>query len=334
MFVRYLGLVSIFAGVSLSLSACGGGGNASEAALSVSVSELALAARQPAALPSAIAGTPRVLTVTNTSTQVTAQDVALDPAVALPAGTTVAGDCGTLAPLESCSFTVTPGMAATAAPVALPIRGRNTNTVTPTVQVLTYGSVYQGGYVFALDDTTPDTGSVGGKVMARREEAAYPAWSTNTDAMTSVDELSVAPCVGASDGACNTATVVKHYEALRDSPLAYAAGRCSAFSDEGYDDWYLPSVCEMGVNDNGSASGCGSRAAPRQQNIFLNLVNKGYAAAMVLNVYWTSTASSTAPAGQAHAWVQQYTLGGDSNQLRFDRVGASILVRCARAITP
>ncbi|QHE88191.1 hypothetical protein [Hydrogenophaga sp. BPS33] len=334
MFVRHLGLVSILACVSLSLSACGGGGNPPEAVLSVSVSELALAARQPAALPSAIPGTPRVLTVTNTSTHVTAQNVALDPAVVLPADTTVVGDCGTLAPLESCSFTVTPGAAATTAPVALPIRGSNTNTVTPTVQVLTYGSLHQGGYVFALDDTTPDTGSVGGKVMARREEAAYPAWSTNADAMAGVDELSVAPCVGASDGACNTATVVKHYEALRDSPLAYAAGRCSAFIDEGYDDWYLPSVCEMGVDDNGSASGCGSRAAPRQQNIFLNLVKKGYADAMVPSVYWTSTASSTAPAGQAPAWVQQYSIGGDSNQLRFDRVGSSIPVRCVRAFRP
>lgn len=322
--------------VTLSLLACGGrSGNEPTATLSVGVTELALAARNPAALPTPIPGTPRVLTVTNTS-DLTAQAVALDPSVVLPASTTVTSTCGDLAPRAHCTFTLTPGTAATTAPVALTIRGSNTNTVAPTVQVLAYGSVYQGGHVFALDDNMPNTGSVGGTVAAKRDLAVYVPWSINSDAIAGVDELSTAPCNGATDGACNTQTVLAHYGASGVDPLLYAAGQCSAFSDEGYSDWYLPAVCEMGVDENSSSSGCGSRAAPRQQNIFTNLVDKGDVGRMIGSVYWTSTNTSTAPL--VDAWAQYFPLavpaGSQSFHVPFDRDGSSIMQRCVRAITP
>ena len=124
--------------------------------------------------------------------------------------------------------------------------------------------------------------------------------------------------------------VVDHYKG--DHALNYAAGRCSAFSDEGYTDWYLPSVCEMGVGENNASTGCGSAVAPRQQNIFLNLFKNGDPGHMLTSVYWTSTAASGVPAGQA--WAQQFTFGGNSSQLRFDRTGTNLLQRCVRAIRP
>lgn len=328
-FVRYA-----LACVTLSLLACGGNPGREPATLSVSVAELALAARNPAALPTPIPGNPRVLTVTNTSS-ITAQAVAVDPSVVLPAGTTVTSNCGELAPGGRCTVTLTPGTVATTAPIALTIRGRNTDTVAPVVQVLAYGSAYQGGYVFALDDTMPHTGSVGGAVAAKRDLAVYVPWSINSDAIAGVDERSTAPCNGATDGTCNTQTILAHYGASNINPLLYAAGQCSAFSDEGYGDWYLPAVCEMGVDENNSSSGCGSRAAPRQQNVFTNLVDKGDIGRMVGSVYWTSTNSNAAPL--ADAWAQYFPLAGPGTQsfhVPFDRDGTNLMQRCVRAITP
>ena len=59
----------------------------------------------------------------------------------------------------------------------------NATTVSSDVVVLGYGCVYQGGYVYAFDDTTPNTGSVGGKVATTSDQAAaYPngiVWSSN-----------------------------------------------------------------------------------------------------------------------------------------------------------
>jgi len=59
----------------------------------------------------------------------------------------------------------------------------NATTVSSDVVVLGYGCVYQGGYVYAFDDTAPNTGSVGGKVATTSDQAdAYPngiVWSSN-----------------------------------------------------------------------------------------------------------------------------------------------------------
>ena len=57
-----------------------------------------------------------------------------------------------------CVLVITPGQTSSATPGAasnpstLTITGSNTNILTPTVEVLTYGNQYQDGYVFAVDD--------------------------------------------------------------------------------------------------------------------------------------------------------------------------------------
>ena len=146
-----------------------------------------------------VSGTPssglaRVITITNTGSN-TAVNLAVTPPN-WPAGTSSSTTCGsTLAASSSCTITITPGVTATSdgtnpcsggtAPVpgAVQVSADNATTVSSDVVVLGYGCVYQGGYVYAFDDTTPNTGSVGGKVATTSDQAAaYPngiVWSSN-----------------------------------------------------------------------------------------------------------------------------------------------------------
>lgn len=146
-----------------------------------------------------VSGTPssglaRIITITNTGSY-TAANLSVTPP-AWPAGTTNSTTCGsTLAASSSCTITVTPGATATSngtnpcsngtAPVAgtVQVSADNATTVTTDVVVLGYGCIYQGGHVYAFDDTTSNTASVGGKVVTTTDQAAaYPfgiVWSSN-----------------------------------------------------------------------------------------------------------------------------------------------------------
>lgn len=165
--------------------------------LSASVSQLALSATGLTEF--GVSGTPtsglaREITLTNTGSS-----TAVNLSVTLPtwpAGTTSSTTCGsTLAASSSCTITITPGATATSdgtnpcssgtAPVpgTVQISADNATTVSSDVVVLGYGCVYQGGYVFAFDDTTPNSGSVGGKVTTTSDQVPpYPngiVWSSN-----------------------------------------------------------------------------------------------------------------------------------------------------------
>ncbi len=167
------------------------------ATLSTSVSQLALSVT--GFTEYGVSGTPssglaRVITITNTGSN-TAVNLSVNPPT-WPTGTTNSTTCGsTLAASSSCTITVTPGGTATSdgtnpcssltAPVpgAVQVSADNATTVSTNVVVLSYGCIYQGGYVYAFDDTTPNTGSVGGKVATTSDQAAaYPngiVWSSN-----------------------------------------------------------------------------------------------------------------------------------------------------------
>jgi hypothetical protein len=110
--------------------------------------------------------------------------------------------------------------------------------LTPNLHVLTFGSVYQGGFVFSIDDTTPNTANIGGKVVALSDQSSGDIWGgfgTDVDASNYENSSS-----GANDGAANTATIV---DALGIS--TYAAELCVILNSNGYTDWYLPSICEL-----------------------------------------------------------------------------------------
>lgn len=325
--------------LSALLAACGGspGGSPPEAAappavvpptattLSVSTNTLALR----------VTGVARTVIVTNTGAH-PASLVELDPAVAFPAGTTHVNHCATLAPGASCLITITPGAVPSAAPgvpapsaVALSIRGSNTNAQTVQVHVLDYGSTYQGGQVFALDDATPSTASVGGKVAAAT--AVRPGWShhfagaNNVFEVPGVSDNSVGPlpsCNGRVDGACNTRLIVAAPEHAGVALGNYAAGACSGTTLNGYADWYLPAICEMGP---GGPGGCTAGGETLQEK----LQTPGYA---TFADSWSSTQFSAAPIPLA--WVYQFaSVPGGNPVITTKNSQGAFAASCARQLT-
>ena len=294
------------------------------------------------ALALAISGSPRTVTVTNTGTDL-ALALALVATPALPAGSVVSSNtCGDLAAGASCVLTITPGAIPSATPgdtapvpITLRITGSNTNTVTTDVSVLDHGSVYQSGFVFALDDTTPTSGSVGGKVAALADSSTGAPWAVTAggapafDILPGISETDVAPpCNGNRDGACNTNVIVSYYAA---TPLnLYAAGLCKDTLN-GLSDWYLPAICEMGFDNIGSGSSCGTPGASLVDNIQSNLVDKGNIGGIVDNsFYWSSTQFASVPdfGGYAHYFATQ----GGSQQVGYNK-NQPLQTRCVRALT-
>jgi hypothetical protein len=222
--------------------------------------------------------------------------------------------------------------------VTLGVAGTNTNTLSLSIELLSYGSVYQAGYVFAVDDTTPNTGSIGGKVAALADQAPISPngiiWSSNGIGASSADvayddipgisEISTNPpdaCNGNSEGACNSQVIAAFYPAV--SPSNYASGLCAA-PIAGRTDWYLPAICEMGY-DNGGGSGCG----PMLQNMQISLVENTTVAGLA-GEYWSSTEFAGNPL--MGAFFQRFDSVGATDQLganKADQLG----VRCVRAIT-
>ena len=310
--------------LSLWLAGCGGGGSGvaatpppttpptvASATLSASVSSLALSVNDPGSNP-ALTGNPRIITVTNTGS-VTATDVTVSVAPALPSGTTVASNCTNLAAAASCTLTVTPGatpsapsgVTAPAVPVAT-IAASNGNTLAVPIQVLGYGSVYQDGYVFAIDDTTPDTGSVGGKVAALSDASAALAWG-GLGTATGASSL--------SDGQTNTKTIVAVLGTGN-----YAAYACT-LPDHGYNDWYLPAICEMDT-----APGCPAS----EQTMQSSLVDNGNVGALSGN-YWSSYEFPGNPT--IGAWEEFFaTAGGNTQSAAYKAL--ALHVRCVRQLTP
>ena len=236
--------------------------------LSTSVSPpsiLALSVKDTSTNP-ALTGNVRQITIQNTGTnQATGLSVS---ATGLPAGTnitTVPTTCtGTLAPGATCTVTITPGSNATSscttgiAPTPGTITVSATNVALPTtsnVVVLSYGCQYQGGFLYSVDDSTANTGSIGGKVASLVDQAApyinsgsqatSIIWSSNGNGSVSsdvdnttilgIDETSTTAvpspttptypvgtpaytaCNGASDGACDAGNILSYYNFNRAS---------------------------------------------------------------------------------------------------------------------
>jgi hypothetical protein len=230
--------------------------------IAASVSNLALSVNDTGT-NAALTGTPRFITITNTGSAST-QNLSISPS-GLPAGTSITSNtcAGVLAPGDSCVVTITPGASATSScdtgivptPGDVSIDGDNTNAILIDVTILSYGCIYQGGFLFAVDDTTPTTDSIRGKVAALTDQAApdlgsggQPTsiiWSSNGNgsgagdvdhtAILGSDETSTTstpsptgpgypmgtpaftPCEGQLDGSCNTDNIVSYYNFNRSA---------------------------------------------------------------------------------------------------------------------
>jgi hypothetical protein len=104
----------------------------------------------------------------------------------LPSGTTITpASCTNIAPLGTCVLTIRPGATPSAVaydtnptPITLSVQGTNTNTLTPTLNIVALASVYQSGFIYSIDDTTPITRSIGGKVAALTDQSNGIIWSS------------------------------------------------------------------------------------------------------------------------------------------------------------
>lgn len=298
----------------------------------------------------ALSGASRQFIITNLGS-IDATNVAVESS-GLPQGTRISTTCSnTLQPNDSCTVTVSPGSVASNSAEgtpctsgAQPIPGKisvtsdNGLSTQLSVFVLGYGCIYQGGYIYSIDDTIGN-GSIRGKVVNSSDQTErYKEgiiWSSNGlgrascdvhYAIHGIDEKSSKPCKGRADGQCNSKYVLNYYSPVSSYPLAYyAAGLCK-MDIEGYSDWYLPAICELGYekHDGSCGSGCGSA----QQNIQANLVEKGIGG--FSGYYWSSTEYSNLP--MFYAWFQNYSSSGDNFQL-YDFKLNQFKVRCSRDLT-
>lgn len=334
-----------------------------EDALSSNVSGIALSVNNTS-LNANLTGNPRVLTITNNGAT-TAKGLGYAVVPSLPEGTSIDFPCTNLQPEDSCTITITPGAAAITVPTSIVVYSVNTNALYIPLNILTYGSVYQSGYVFSIDDSYsdyPETQSVGGKVAALTNQATFwpfgIIWSSNgvygckqTNPPTEnayapctsyvkidgINELSTTPCDGKSDGACNTEVIVNYYNNTAvNKPIdltAYAAGLCKA-PIAGYSDWYLPAICEMGYHVPSSPnveSYCGSVSDPLMQNMQSNLKDLGLGG-LLLGVFWSSTEYSNTDKTQGNSWSQYFFNNVSSYQTHDGKENPSG-VRCVRALT-
>jgi len=186
-----------------------------------------------------------------------------------------------------------------------------------------YGCIYQGGYIFAIDDLTSTSTSIGGKVLATSEQSQALLWGDTLDKFEGIDENSTSganSCNGATDGLCNSRRILA--SGLKP-PAAVKA--CEQLNDSGFNGWYLPAICEMGYDTYNHSSHCGSKANPSLQN-FTSTLYDNKRANMPVAEYWSSTQFSGAP---DFAWLH-FTLnsGQDYEFKKFD-----YQVRCVRHLS-
>ncbi|WP_173237355.1 DUF1566 domain-containing protein [Legionella antarctica] len=322
---------------------------------------------------SALTGNPRQITITNNG-KFSAANLSILTS-GFPSGTTVTSStCGNLlAPDNSCTITLTPGKTATSectsgiAPIngIITVKADDVIAIQVGVLVLSYSCIYQGGYLYSIDDSTPSTGSIGGRVVAQFDQATPNApgivWSSDSSgtydggvSIWGIDALSTpsspspnastptpatqysgqSNCNGATDGSCNSENIYIYYNTIAASVPSlshYAAGLCKQ-NISGYLDWYLPAICDMGPDD-GELICTSPPLVQLQQNMADNLsvlLNNCIGAKCLAGDYWSSTEHSRNPIDIA--WSECFAANGASSQC-LDNKDELLGVRCSRSFT-
>lgn len=329
--------------------------------LNASVTALALSVNNVYPPFNALTGTPRKITLSIDSGEVRNVTFQFDESFPSDAKfTPEEGICGTITLDNPCTITITPGKTPTSSSSALTVFEDTVTSFSMPIDILSYNSEYQGGYVFSVDDTTPDTQSVGGKVAAKENQAPiFPfgiIWASNGktdcpkkgaepykdctayDFISGIDELSKASeddafCDGNTNGACDTGKIVEFIQSNYGAATNgfYAADLCTAEMD-GYTDWYLPAICELGYYQPAPKtpdidSGCGTAENPLLQNFASNLNDE--VLKTMQGPFWSSTEFSCTDDTCGNAWSHYFT----SNTQTHDGKENTLGVRCVRAIT-
>lgn len=156
-------------------------------------------------------------------------------------------------------------------------------------------------------------------------------------------------CNALTDGRCNTANIVtlyNYYQTNYDTGSSppytptvaptqksyYAAGMCDDYNSGLYQDWYLPTVCELTFDDPNNqqhVAGCGLQASPLMQNIVQNLFLNNVGNFTLGNHFWSSTEFMyflpELFAWNILIWQPSFPGGGDKSDLA--------QIRCVRALT-
>lgn len=320
--------------------------------LSASVANLAVA----------VSGQQRNIIITNEgSTPTTNLQVAFSN---FPLGTNVTNNCpAVLGGGLYCTITIKPGINASSGgnplssctngnapnPGDVVVTADNANTTNISGVVLGSKCIYQSGYVFAIDDTTPITQSIGGKVVALQDQVSNAGVSWDATCydpnnlglvctiLTNAKDVNLGenlesvpgsinpPQPGQTNGPGDTWQII---DALitngptpnpnTESPANFAAGFCTSYNGGGFSDWYLPAICEMGSGGNNYTS------CPSNQNInSINILGN--------DNYWSSTECQnlnfcTNFANSAVGFVPGF---GQYPSVK----GETFAVRCARLIT-
>jgi hypothetical protein len=293
-------------------------------------------------------GASRVITFTNNSGSSVTVNAVQPPT--LPAGATLDSsspeDCSnlpTLASGESCTITINPGATATSTSgcidaVTPPIPGVVTvdtslDSVSANIFILGYACQYQNGYIYTIDDAAPFTNSIGGKVASLSDQStANTVWSDSFIAIWGIDDTSTIAnpspnsssyvsilssgqlnCDAINDGACATNNIFVTYGVLYHFAVHFCKSTISSYTD-----WYLPSICDLGLNNSISRTCTDSNNI--QNNLFPLVTN-------LTGTYWSSIEYSPSPDSQA--WIQN--IGGMQGiSFKFTGTGS---VRCVRALT-
>lgn len=213
------------------------------------------------------------------------------------------------------------------------------NTTPIQIALLGKGCLYQGGYVFTIDDTVTG-GSIGGSVVAQVNHSNGTFWShggvfdpiwgidyTSTPSSPSPNETSSPPaqlwpgqlnCDGSNDGVCATNNLLVYFGNVPN----YAAGFCQQ-PLASYNDWYLPSICQFTVNFTTCSPGTDT----------IDGVTFQAALGISGNLYWSTTEDPFFP-DVAYYYIPsppgQGSPGGDAVYSNKDTVR---YVRCIRNLT-
>lgn len=253
-----------------------------------------------------------------------------------------------MAPLSTCSIVITPGEIATSAstsgiaptPGTITVNASSAPSASVTdIVVLSYGCIYQDGFVYSIDDTTAINGSITGKIAAVYDTytGGFVFGNANWDGMGIDIGRSTweTDPLGANDGSANTSTITGALGCTFSTSPSYAACLCANLSVDAagssctspntcYTNWHLPAICELAP----FGSICTAGRTNMQEQLYnaspaitANFVDDGF--------YWSSTEFTGDPTNAA--WYEHFLNSGSSQGAETKDFAFS--VRCSRALT-